>query len=192
MILLHGYGSHEGDLAGLAPMLPPELPWASLRAPIEMGYGGAAWFPLLDIEVEPDPVAVVAATDALWSWVDEHVGGATPLIPVGFSQGGFMAIQMLRTRPDRIAATVVLAGFTTAARQSGDDAVTAARPEVFWGRGDADLVVPASVVERSEAWLADHVSLRVHVYRGLAHGINEQEMADARDYVADSLTARDA
>ena len=34
-LLLHGYGSNERDLAGLVPALGLELPWASLRAPIE-------------------------------------------------------------------------------------------------------------------------------------------------------------
>jgi len=31
-LLLHGYGSSEDDLAGLAPHVVPGLPWASLRA----------------------------------------------------------------------------------------------------------------------------------------------------------------
>ncbi len=33
-LLLHGYGSSEDDLAGLAPHVVPGLPRASLRAPL--------------------------------------------------------------------------------------------------------------------------------------------------------------
>ncbi|WP_394553031.1 alpha/beta hydrolase [Agromyces sp. MMS24-JH15] len=45
LLLLHGYNSHEGDLFGLAPYLPLEPVIASLRAPLDAGYG-YAWFPL--------------------------------------------------------------------------------------------------------------------------------------------------
>ena len=53
---------------------------------------------------------------------------------VGFSQGGLMATQLLRTRPGRVAATVVLSGFVQAAPQPADEQLAAERPAVFWGR----------------------------------------------------------
>src|SRR5690606_14160265 len=43
LVVMHGIGSHEGDLFGLAPHLPAELTIASLRGPIPYG-GGFAWF----------------------------------------------------------------------------------------------------------------------------------------------------
>jgi phospholipase/carboxylesterase len=43
-LLLHGYGSTEDDLAGLAPHVVPGLPWASLRAPLTLDPGSYAWF----------------------------------------------------------------------------------------------------------------------------------------------------
>ena len=50
---------------------------------------------------------VTAATEALWALLDEVLDPATRILAVGFSQGGLMATQLLRTRPERIAATVV-------------------------------------------------------------------------------------
>ena len=45
VLLLHGLGSNENDLPSLAPWLPDGLAWASLRAPVEMEWGGATLVP---------------------------------------------------------------------------------------------------------------------------------------------------
>ena len=47
LVLLHGYGSHEGDLFGLGPGLPLGPVIASVRAPIELAPGMYSWFPLM-------------------------------------------------------------------------------------------------------------------------------------------------
>ena len=44
LLLLHGYGSNEEDLVGLAPHLNPNLVSVSVRAPHELPFGGFAWF----------------------------------------------------------------------------------------------------------------------------------------------------
>jgi phospholipase/carboxylesterase len=186
LILLHGYGSHEHDLAGLAPLLPTDMPWASLRAPLAMDFGGAAWFPL-DFGEEAPVDQVKGSTEAIWAWIDAHVPADAPIVVVGFSQGGFMALQLLRTRPERIAATVVLAGFTTTGPRPADEEVASMRPTVFWGRGDADQVVPAAMIEQTQEWMAAHVDADEQVYTGLAHGIHEQMMADVRSYISVQL-----
>ena len=55
VLLLHGFGSSERDLPGIMQHLPHGLAWASLRAPLPLGHGGAAFH----------PVAVVQVVDAL-------------------------------------------------------------------------------------------------------------------------------
>ena len=186
VLLLHGYGSNEHDLASLAPALPVGVAWASLRAPLDMDFGGAMWFPL-DPPVEPDDIATGAATDAIWAWVDGHVAAKAPVVPLGFSQGGLMALELLRTRPERVAETVVLAGFTTNADRPADAVLTASRPPVFWGRGAADVVVWPEALERLQAWLPRHATLTERVYPGLGHGINDDEMDDVRAFLAAHL-----
>ena len=46
VVLLHGWGADERDLAGLVPALPAEPVYASLRAPLPLPGGGFGWFPL--------------------------------------------------------------------------------------------------------------------------------------------------
>lgn len=187
VLLLHGFGSHEHDLAGLGPLVAGDLPWASLRAPLALPHGGFAWFPITT-PGSPDPAPVAAATDAVWAWVDAELGRDAVVLPVGFSQGGLMATQLLRTRPARVAATVVLGGFVQAAAQPADDELARTRPPVFWGRGADDRVIAAHAVERTRTWLPAHTTLTERVYPGLAHGIHAQEVDDVRAFVAGTLT----
>ncbi|MET0716476.1 MAG: hypothetical protein ABWY57_16340 [Mycetocola sp.] len=181
-VLLHGYGSNERDLAGLAPALRLGLPWVSLRAPIELGNGGAAWF-TITTPGNPDAEPVAEATKAIWAWIDANVHPDAKVVPIGFSQGGLMASQLLRTRPDGVLAPVILGGFVLGARQSGDEQLAADRPAVFWGRGAEDHVITGPAIARTAAFLPEHSTLLERVYPGLAHGINPAELDDVRNFL---------
>ena len=153
-----------------------------------MDFGGATWFPL-DLPNEPEQAGIDAATDAIWAWVDANVPAGAPVIPLGFSQGGLMALQLLRTCPERIATTVVLSGLIAPGAGSADassfqdDALAKSHPPVFWGRGDADQVIWSAAIERLAAWLPGHADATIRVYPGLAHSVNEDEMNDVRAFL---------
>jgi pimeloyl-ACP methyl ester carboxylesterase len=120
LVLLHGYGSHEGDLFGMAPGLPLGPVIASVRAPIAEN-GGWAWFSLGDsVPGDPDPARVDAAASAVLEWLDTV--DYTSVSILGFSQGAALALQVLRLAPDRITATVALSGLGYSV-YSGDDAL---------------------------------------------------------------------
>jgi phospholipase/carboxylesterase len=187
-ILLHGFGSNEHDLASLAPALGLNLPWASLRAPLELGNGGAAWFPI-GTPGDPVPGPVEHATDILWEWVEANVDPGTRVVPIGFSQGGLMATQLLRTRPQRVLAPVVLGGFVLGAPQPGDDALRASMPALFWGRGAEDRVIAPVAIARTTEFLPGHTALVERVYPGLAHSINSPELDDVRGFLAAEVGA---
>lgn len=187
LILLHGYGSHEGDLFSLGAYLPLEPVLASLRAPMPLGGGANSWFPLqlpLDPErVVVDAAEVDAAADAVLGWLDglEHDG---PVGVIGFSQGGATALQMLRRDPARLAFVVLLSGFVA----PGDDAEADARlaerrPDVFWGRGTLDGVIPVRAIAETEEWLPGHSTLDARVYEGVAHGVSQEELADVSAFI---------
>lgn len=182
VLLLHGFGSSERDLPGIMPHLPGTLAWASLRAPLPLGNGGNAWVPIT-VPGRPDPGLVDASTTAVLEWLDEHVAETTPVIPLGFSQGGLMATQLLRHRPERFAAAVVLAGFTLDGVLPGDTELASVRPPVFLGRGDADQVIAADAVIRTDAWLPGHATLTRRTYGGLGHGISAEELADVSGFL---------
>ena len=190
LVLLHGVGSHEGDLIALAPYLPQQFVVASLRAPLPHG-DGFSWYPL-STRGAPDPGAVDDAAEAVLAWLDS-LGAHHPSVSLlGFSQGGSLSLQLLRHAPERFAFAAVLAGFVVPAAgddatleraAARDDAVTAARPAVFYGRGDVDQVIPADAVERTSAWLETHADAEQTVYPGLAHGISQEELDDLNAFI---------
>jgi len=183
VLLLHGFGSNERDLPGIVAQLGVDAPMASLRAPLELGEGAYAWFPLdQELHIAREPVE--DATNIVWQWVDEEVDPETKLIVVGFSQGGCMATQLLRTRPERIADTVILSGFVLDDPQPADARLATERPAVFWGRGTADAVIPPALVAVASERLDAMTTLTVRIYEGLPHSVNDQELADVKAHLA--------
>lgn len=188
-VLLHGYGSDERDLAGLAAFLPTGMPWVSVRAPLRHPAFGYAWYSLETGDFAP-PGLVATATDTLWSWIDSALPANAALVPLGFSQGGLMATQLLRTRPERVAAAVILSGFIAGASHTPDATLAQSRPPVFWGRGDADPLVPPDAIDAVRAWLPEHSTLEEHVYPGLGHSISDAELVHVRDFLVRNLEPR--
>ncbi|QEO15098.1 phospholipase [Agromyces intestinalis] len=177
LLLLHGYNSHEGDLFGLAPYLPLQPVIASLRAPIDAGYG-FAWFPLFDHGADAAAETADASTTAIVDCLDRVAPEASGIGLVGFSQGGAMALELLRRDPDRFAFAAALAGFVLPAERAGDARLAEVRPPVLWGRGSADEVIPADLVAHTQVWLPQHVELDARIYEGLAHSVDDRELGD--------------
>lgn len=187
LVLLHGYGSHEGDLFGLSPQLPLELTIASLRAPRREGPG-YAWFSLDGaVPGAPVPERVDPAADAVLAWVAANRGEASSVGLLGFSQGGAIALEALRRDPDAIDYVVNLAGFAATAEQPGDAVLAERRPPVFYGRGLADPVIPAAAIDRTLDFLPGHSALVLGAYEQLGHGVSPQELADVVSFLRDRL-----
>lgn len=184
-LLLHGYGSNMRDLPSLMDYLPG-LPWVSLQAPLEAGNGGFAWAPIV-APGNPQKADVEPATQRIWDWIDANLPGDVPLVLIGFSQGGLMATQLLRTRPSRIAATVILAGFTLGAKQPADEELKRLRPRVIYCRGLNDQVISKDAVDRTLAWLVGHTSALTPSYEGLGHSIDDRVLEDVSDYIRELL-----
>lgn len=183
VLLLHGYGANERDLVGLIEPLGITAPWASLRAPLSLaGMTGAAWFPIEQLDtLRAGPAE--AATAQVWAWVDAQLPATTRILPIGFSQGGLMATQLLRTRHERVIAPVVLAGLVLDIPQPADAELAGSPPRAFWGRGDADSVIPTHAVAAASTYLASHTRLTERVYPGLGHQISIAELADVAEFI---------
>lgn len=176
LLILHGYGSHEGDLFSLAPHLPLEPVIASLRAPLSAGQGWS-WFPITT-PGDPSHEAVDAATAGVLEWLDSMPEQPASIGLLGFSQGGAMALQLMRHAPDRFAFAVQLSGFAASGPAPGDARLEESRPPVFWGRGTADTVIPTAAVDRTQAWLSEHATLTERIYEGMAHSVSQAELGE--------------
>ncbi len=160
LVLLHGLGSDEDDLFGLSPYLPLEPAIASLRAPYAYG-AGHSWFPPTADQAERAAYAN-AAVQGILDWL-----ATEPQAPsiglLGFSQGGAMVHQLMRTEPRRFAYGVQLSGFVIDETEPGDAVLADELPPVFWGRGTADPMMPAVDIATTAEWLASHASADVRI-----------------------------
>lgn len=183
VIVLHGRGSDERDLASLFPLLPGGFVYASLRAPLPFGPA-FAWFPG-DPSRPGDPPAdsVDEITDAVlaWlrglGWVPSHVGA------LGFSQGGAMATHLLRRGGGEVSFAVNMSGFIISGEQRGDARLAAARPSAYWGRGSADPLFTHDLIHRADGWLPFHTTLTSAVYPGLGHGVSDEMLRDVCEFL---------
>jgi phospholipase/carboxylesterase len=189
LVMMHGWSYDETHLYQLTAGLPAELVVASLRAPIAEA-GGYAWFPSRGNPIgDPQPDVANARTDAVLEWLD--LQPSFPSVGVlGFSQGGAMALQLLRRHPARFAYAIQLAGFVVADNQPGDQILSTTRPPVFWGRGARDGVIPRAAITRTAHWMAEHTEADIQVYPGLGHDVAGRELDDLAHFVADQVKRR--
>lgn len=184
LVIFHGYGADEADLFSLAGQLPADFTIASVQAPQQVGPG-YAWFPLRN-DLSYSVTAVTEAASAVERWLDGVRGQHTSVSLLGFSQGMCMATTLLRHRPADYAAVVGLSGFVVDAEDDpyfDDVAVAAAKPEIFWGRDQADPVIPESTIEFTNTWMHKHVKLTKVLYTGMLHGINAQEISHVGEFL---------
>ena len=151
--LLHGRGSHEQDIIGLADLLPTGATYAAVGAPIREG-DGYAWFVNRGIG---RPVAESLADTIAWfrRWLDDVAPAGRPVVLAGFSGGATFAAGVVLTDPTRFAGLATLyatipfdAGVpTTPGRLDG--------VRVLVAQGDADNVIPVELQARSWRYLHD-------------------------------------
>jgi phospholipase/carboxylesterase len=116
LLLLHGIGSNEDDLFGLAPYLDQRFLIVSARAPNAYDWGGYAWF---QIEWLPDRIVIdhqqaAASRELLIRFIGEAAAayGADParVYLLGFSQGAMMSAWVTLSQPDLVAGAVLMSG----------------------------------------------------------------------------------
>jgi len=114
VLALHGRGSNEQDLLGLAPHLPGGLLWISPRAPLPLGPNSYEWY-RVKIIGRPDTEQVTLAVEAIDHFIDEILS-TYPINPhklflLGFSQGSLLSMCYALTHPTRVAGVIAQSGY---------------------------------------------------------------------------------
>lgn len=193
LVLMHGVGSNEQDLFGLAGYVPPQFHVLSLRAPFAMGQGAFAWFQFtvdvsgtrhIDAPQEQQSRALVQQT------VDQAAQqlGIAPerVVLGGFSQGGIMALSQLLTQPQTLRAAVIWHS-----RLLPEIVHLHAPAEAFAGKsawvshGSYDNVIPLTSAHAIRNTLgALPLELSYHEYPG-AHEIRPEELRASMQWLQD-------
>jgi phospholipase/carboxylesterase len=197
LVLIHGYGADEADLAPLAPVLDPEGRFSTIcpRGPIDLPNGGAAWYDRSP-EGDVDPASFQHAVLELDHLVDAACaqGGlarAASLI-VGFSQGGAMALALTLRETTKVAPVGVacLSGMLQtpdwlryAWDADGWPAGATELPAVLVQHGTADPMVAVDQGRRTRDVLRGHgIEPEYHEYP-MQHEIVPASVDDLRAWI---------
>ena len=183
-LCLHGWGSSEEDMADIMRLIAPYNDFVALRGPLTLAParegspdpGNYAWFhDALPIGDDRDYDAYAAAT-AVDRWVADNIPADRDVVPLGFSQGGLVAVHLLRINPERYRAVVSLSGFNTPGQVPGtapaDSRLADYDIPVFYTYGKNDGVIPKYELFATAAWLEEHTWLKTKSYHGLDHNVS--------------------
>ena len=189
-VLLHGRGSHRGDLQALRPLIPPEWALVTPQAPHAghpWDYGpGWAWYRYVaeDRLVEE---TLVHSLSALEGFLDQLPGlldfQPGRIVLGGFSQGGTTSMALAISRPDRVAAVINFSGFLAESVELPLPALSPATPPIFWGHGLRDSSIPHTLAVTGRQRLdAAGLRLKAHDY-DIGHWVAPEEVRDALAFV---------
>lgn len=194
LLLLHGVGSNERDLMGLAPWLDGRFFVVSARAPITLGYEAYGWF---RFEFTPNGLAVMDPAEAESSFrlilrfmaelVDAYDVDPNRRYLVGFSQGTIMGLSVALTHPEKVAGMVAMSGrFPDAIRPQIAPPKGLEGLPILLQHGTEDPVIPIHY-GRAAREILDSLPVRLEYreYR-MGHHVTQESIADASAW----LTAR--
>lgn len=178
LILCHGVGGNEGNLAALAARLPADTAAVLVRAPLALDPDQFAWFPVAfgPQGPRPDLAAAEASRQRLAQFVSEMQAvydvGPDGTVVAGFSQGGIISASVALTRPELVAGFGLLAGrILPELEPQLADREALGRIQAFIGHGRHDTKLPVDWAHRADAWLTElGVPHETRLYAG-DHGI---------------------
>ena len=189
-VLLHGRGSHRGDLQALRPAIPESWALVTPQGPHpghEWGYGpGWAWYRYVEEEevVEETLSQSMRALDALIAELPVIVGFSPGRIVLGgFSQGGTTSMAYAITRPRAVAAVLNLSGFLPSSIEIPFSALSPSVTPIFWGHGLKDPNIPFELAVSGRKRLAGAGVPLVSRDYEIGHWIVPEEIAAAVDFV---------
>jgi phospholipase/carboxylesterase len=152
ILALHGRGSNEEDLLGLAPYLPNDLLWISPRGTFTLGPVSYEWFQITQVG-KPDPTRLANALATVDRFIDEisvsYPVDQDKLYLLGFSQGSIVSLAYALTKPQRVAGVIAQSGYIP--HESGvniDEADIRNKPFILT-HGTEDSILPVDWARRS-------------------------------------------
>jgi phospholipase/carboxylesterase len=191
ILALHGRGSNEQDLIGLAPYLPKSLLWISPRGTFELGPGSYEWFQITQVG-KPDPTRLANALQVLDQFIDEILEAypvlADKLYLLGFSQGSIVSLSYTLTKPQRIAGVIAQSGYIPHESGLQIDKDGARQKPFILTHGKQDPILPVDWARRSRDILHSlGADLEYHEFN-MEHNVSAASIAAVNTWMEKQLT----
>ena len=198
LVLVHGYGADECDLFSLAGEFPDVFHVVSPRAPINLPWGGAAWYSLdfTDGEKFTCVPEAIAAREALHTFINEAIeaydADPSQVWYLGFSQGAILGYGLMTTYPQQVKYYMPLSGYLEKAVVNYDVTVDDMKDvKVFATHGSVDPVIPVQWARLIKPFMESRgVDFTYNEYY-MAHGISPEGLTLMRRWVDENLQKED-
>lgn len=180
LLMLHGTGSNEHEIARLAAALDPSAAVLAPRGQVSEN-GANRWFRRLSEGVF-DVADVAARADSLAGflrWAIDHYGlESRRLIAVGFSNGANIALALATRHPGLISQTIAFSGMYPFGTLDLEKNLAGSKFTLL--NGENDPMAPAASVELLVAKLTNsEADVRLE-WRAGGHGITPGDLANAQ------------
>ncbi len=189
IVLMHGFGSHMGDLAGLAPLInETDYIYICPNAPIEMNIGfgqqGYAWFPAGG-QTQPNDIdnAVSQLQETIDFAMTKYQPDRSNIFVGGFSQGGMMTMHAGLTRPDIYKGAIILSSRLTQVDLFTDRIESAIKIPIFMSHGTEDLVISIQDGRETKNLLEEYGYEIEYREYSMAHEIREETISDLKKWL---------
>ena len=207
VFLMHGLGDTAAGWADVAQMLSPALPHAKFVLPtaatqpvsLNGGMPMPSWYDIHSLESiagREDPAGLARSLAYVEGLVRAEMASsevpAGRVVVAGFSQGGAVALGMLRSGLG-LAGVMALSSYLPLVGPGSPhagSAVSAANrgTKVFFGHGDADAVVQYGFGTASAEFLKKKgLEVEFKTYRGMGHSARDDELGDIAAFLKERL-----
>jgi len=191
VILLHGRGADEDDLAGLSSFLDPGLLLLSVRAPYPFASGGGYTWYDMGIDGIADPVMFRESYDRLNTFVTDALHGY-PVDPrrlflLGFSMGTMMAFSLALTAPRHFRGVIANSGYVP--EKTGLDLKwnELSGTSFFIAHGTHDPVIPVALGRRTRDLFQKSNASWVYREYPMGHEISSENLVDSANWMRELI-----
>ena len=194
LILLHGRGTNEDDLLGLADSLDPRFFIISVRAPFKFDqtFGGYTWYDMHDIGT-PYPQQFEESYNRVLQFVldvkRQYPVDVTRVFLLGFSMGSIMSFALSLTKPELVRGIVAHSGYiheNTSLKFAWD---RLQHVSFFVAHGVDDSVIPVHFARRAHELLSKTQADVTYTEYPIPHSISEQSLGDLSVWLQKKLAA---
>jgi len=195
LLMLHGFGSNEADLFSFADQLPDDLLIISARAPIDLDFGGYAWYHIyLDSQNNKisDNQQAAEVLLQLSQFIDflinkYHIDPKNFNL-LGFSQGAILSYALALNYPEKVKNIVALSGYINEdIMPVNEDFSKYKHLDFFISHGLYDDIIPIELARKIPPYLDErHIQYTYKEYP-MGHEVSYECLQDMKTWIAEKF-----